>query len=70
MRLAGVRIGSEDLTAAIRAYELLLRIPGSPLAGGGMRFRLGRDEWAPSRCDDIELVGGEGVRDLLAIDLP
>ncbi len=41
MRLAGVRIGSEDVAAATGAYELLLQVPGSPLAGGGMRFRLG-----------------------------
>jgi catechol 2,3-dioxygenase-like lactoylglutathione lyase family enzyme len=42
MRLVGVRIGSEDLAAAIAAYGLLLDVPGTPCAGGGMRFRLGR----------------------------
>lgn len=50
MRLAGVRIGSEDLAAAIGAYELLLGVPGSPLAGAGMRFRLGRGR--------VDVVGG------------
>ncbi len=35
-----------------------------------LRFRLGREEWAASRRDDIELVGVEGVRDLLGIDTP
>ena len=42
MRLVGVRIGSEDLAAAIAAYGLLLDVPSTPCAGGGMRFRLGR----------------------------
>jgi catechol 2,3-dioxygenase-like lactoylglutathione lyase family enzyme len=42
MRLAGVRIGSNDLAAAVGAYELLLGVPGTPRAGGGVRFRLGR----------------------------
>jgi catechol 2,3-dioxygenase-like lactoylglutathione lyase family enzyme len=42
MRLVGVRIGSEDLAAAVAAYGLLLDVPGTPCAGGGMRFRLGR----------------------------
>jgi catechol 2,3-dioxygenase-like lactoylglutathione lyase family enzyme len=42
MRLAGVRIGSDDLAAAVGAYELLLGVPGTPRAGGGVRFRLGR----------------------------
>jgi RimJ/RimL family protein N-acetyltransferase len=35
-----------------------------------LRFRLGREAWAASRRDDIELVGVDGVRDLLAIALP
>ena len=42
MRLVGVRIGGEDLAAAIAAYGLLLDVPGTPCGGGGMRFRLGR----------------------------
>jgi len=42
MRLVGVRIGSEDLAAAIAAYGLLLDVPGTPCTGGGVRFRLGR----------------------------
>jgi len=42
MRLVGVRIGSEDLAAAVAAYGLLLDVPGTPCTGGGVRFRLGR----------------------------
>lgn len=42
MRLAGVRIGADDLAGAIAAYTILLAVPGSPLAGGGMRFALQR----------------------------
>ena len=42
MRLVGVRIGSEDPAAAVAAYRLLLDVPGTPCAGGGVRFRLGR----------------------------
>jgi catechol 2,3-dioxygenase-like lactoylglutathione lyase family enzyme len=42
MRLLGVQIGSEDPAAAVAAYRLLLDVPGTPCAGGGVRFRLGR----------------------------
>src|SRR5262249_61126227 len=52
MRLAGVRIGSGDLPAAIAAYELLLQLPGSPLPEGGRRFRLERGR--------VDVVAGEG----------
>ena len=42
MQLAGVRIGSDDMDAAIRVYSLLLGVPASPLSAGGSRFRLER----------------------------
>jgi catechol 2,3-dioxygenase-like lactoylglutathione lyase family enzyme len=42
MQLAGICIGADDLVGAIRAYATLLAVPGAPLAGGGMRFVLGR----------------------------
>ncbi len=42
MRLAGVRIGADDLAGAIAAYATLLAVPSSPLAGGGVRFSLQR----------------------------
>jgi catechol 2,3-dioxygenase-like lactoylglutathione lyase family enzyme len=42
MRLAGVRIGSDDLAGAVAAYTTLLGVPGAPLADGGVRFALGR----------------------------
>src|SRR6516225_2199280 len=55
MRLVGVRIGSEDPAAAIAAYGLLLDVPGTPCAGGGVRFRLGRGS--------VDVVaGGPGLR--------
>src|SRR5262249_3004132 len=55
MRLAGVRLGSGALTAAIAAYELLLQLPGSPLPDGGRRFRLERGR--------VDVVAGEsGLR--------
>ena len=55
MRLAGVRISSQDLAAAIGAYELLLDVPGSRLPDGGMRFRLERGR--------VDVVAGEpGLR--------
>jgi catechol 2,3-dioxygenase-like lactoylglutathione lyase family enzyme len=50
MQLAGVRIGADDLVGAIRAYATLLAVPGAPLAGGGMRFALGRGS--------VDVVGG------------
>ncbi len=42
MRLAGVRIGADDLGEAIAAYATLLDAVGAPLTGGGRRFRLAR----------------------------
>src|SRR5262245_35170920 len=50
MQLGGVCIGSDDLAGAIRAYRLLLDVPGSPLAGGGARFQLG--------SGSVDVVGG------------
>jgi catechol 2,3-dioxygenase-like lactoylglutathione lyase family enzyme len=42
MQLTGVRIGSDDPSAAAASYGLLLGVPGTPLPGGGTRFVLGR----------------------------
>src|SRR5215813_711269 len=42
MQLAGVRIGSDDVTGVIRTYSLLLDVAASPLEGGAARFRLDR----------------------------
>ncbi len=42
MQLAGLRIGAEDVADGVRAYGLLLDVPGRPLAGGGARFALAR----------------------------
>jgi catechol 2,3-dioxygenase-like lactoylglutathione lyase family enzyme len=42
MRLAGVRIGTDDAAGAIAAYATLLAVPGTSLRAGGMRFALGR----------------------------
>jgi catechol 2,3-dioxygenase-like lactoylglutathione lyase family enzyme len=64
MQLAGVRIGADDLAGAIGAYETLLGVPGTPLAGGGMRFALGRGSVdvvaGPPGLQAVRFAGGEG----------
>ncbi len=42
LALDSVRIGTDDLDAAVRAYALLLGVTPAPLAGATRRFQLGR----------------------------
>ena len=42
MRLAGVRIGAEDVAGTIASYAALLAVPAAPRADGGARFTLER----------------------------
>jgi catechol 2,3-dioxygenase-like lactoylglutathione lyase family enzyme len=42
MRLAGVCLGTDDLAASRRAYELLLGVAPTPRNDGTLRFALGR----------------------------
>jgi catechol 2,3-dioxygenase-like lactoylglutathione lyase family enzyme len=56
MRLAGVCLGTDDLAAAERAYEVLLGVPPVVRSNGSVRFALERGS--------VDLVHGESVRAL------
>src|SRR5262245_47999155 len=70
MRLAGVRIGADDLPVAIAAYTTLLAVRGSPLANGGVRFALGRGSVdvvsGPPGLHAVRFVAADGEPPLTA----